>query len=139
MAFEAAPRRAVFCGRSEGSPPTGAVPRAASLYPVGPEDPNHDAAMRISGEAPGRRTQSHGRRKGHAITRDPATSNRSGTRLRLAERVPNVLVQLANHAHDAGRKATPSGGAPVVANCHRAIRSLRASATIMVLRVPRAV
>jgi hypothetical protein len=37
--------------------------------------------------------------------------------------------------HDAGCKTTPSGGSPVVTRRHSAISSLRASATIIVLRV----
>jgi hypothetical protein len=40
--------------------------------------------------------------------------------------------------HYAGRSTTPSGTTPSHARRHRAISSLRAKATIMVLRVPRA-
>ena len=40
--------------------------------------------------------------------------------------------------HCAGRRMTPSGTTPSRTSRHRAIRSLRAKATIMVLRVPRA-
>jgi len=39
--------------RSEGNSPSGAVHRAAYLYSVGSEDPNHDAIIRIDGEVPG--------------------------------------------------------------------------------------
>src|SRR5712675_2794652 len=42
----------------------------------GSKDPNHDAVMRIGGEAPRRRTHSFPRRKSHGTSRDPATSNR---------------------------------------------------------------
>jgi hypothetical protein len=38
-------------------------------------------------------------------------------------------------AHDAGRKTTPFGTSPVVTRRQRAMSSLRASATIIVLRV----
>jgi len=38
---------------SEGSLPLGAHLRATDLYSVGSFDPDHDAVMRISGEAPG--------------------------------------------------------------------------------------
>ena len=38
---------------------------------------------------------------------------------------------------DAGRKTTPSSGSPVVTKRQSAMTSLRASATIIVLRVPR--
>ena len=44
---------------SEGSPLSGAiVDRTTTLYPVGHKDPNHDARMRIGGEAPRRWTHS---------------------------------------------------------------------------------
>ena len=39
--------------RSEGSVPSGADHRATTLYSVGPQGPDHDAVMRIGGEAPG--------------------------------------------------------------------------------------
>src|SRR3954463_11473009 len=39
--------------RSEGSLPSGADHRATPLYAVGPQGPDHDAVMRIGGEAPG--------------------------------------------------------------------------------------
>src|SRR5262249_40132083 len=39
-------------------------------------------------------------------------------------------------SQDAGRKTTPSSGSPVVTKRHSAMTSLRASATIIVLRVP---
>src|SRR5689334_19454140 len=38
---------------SEGSSPLGAHLRAAHLYAAGSFDPDHDAVMRIGGEAPG--------------------------------------------------------------------------------------
>ncbi len=38
---------------SEGSSPLGAHLRATDLYAVGWFDPDHDAVMRIGGEAPG--------------------------------------------------------------------------------------
>ena len=42
----------------------------------------------------------------------------------------------AEPAHAAGRRTTPSGVSPVVTKRHSAMSSLRANATIMVLRVP---
>src|SRR3712207_8538571 len=42
----------------------------------GSHDPNHDAAMRIGGEAPGRRAHSAPRLGGHACARVAATSDR---------------------------------------------------------------
>src|SRR3954453_5496630 len=47
--------------RSEGSLPSGTDHRATTLYSVGPEGPDHDAVMRIGGEAPGRRAHSRKR------------------------------------------------------------------------------
>src|SRR3954454_10291346 len=47
--------------RSEGSLPSGADHRATPLYSVGPRGPDHDAVMRIGGEAPGRRAHSRKR------------------------------------------------------------------------------
>src|SRR5829696_10015753 len=49
--------------------------RATTLYSVGPQGPNHDAAMRISGEAPGRRVQSEQRLEGQPFVRRTATSD----------------------------------------------------------------
>ena len=42
-----------FCWGSEGSSPVGHVFVATDLYTVGSFDPDHDAVMRIGGEAPG--------------------------------------------------------------------------------------
>src|SRR6266550_3498074 len=50
----------------------------------------------------------------------------------------NCWVPSASSGHCAGRRMTPSGTTPSRTSRHRAIRSLRAKATIMVLRVPRA-
>src|SRR4051812_13278321 len=47
--------------QSEGSLPSGADHRATPLYAVGPQGPDHDAVMRIGGEAPGRRAHSQER------------------------------------------------------------------------------
>src|SRR5215203_402815 len=49
--------------------------RATTLYSVGPQGPDHDAAMRISGEAPGRRVQSEQRLEGQPFVRRTATSD----------------------------------------------------------------
>lgn len=68
--------------------------------------------------------------------RDPATSNCHRHPLALeAGRAETVGGFLCNFAHKAGRRAIPSGIAPSRTSRHRAISSLRASATIMVLRV----
>jgi hypothetical protein len=50
----------------------------------------------------------------------------------------NCQVSSTTSVHCAGRSTTPSGTTPSRTSRHKAIRSLRAKATIMVLRVPRA-
>ena len=62
--------------RSEGGLPSGADHRATTLYSVGPQGPDHDAVMRIGGEAPGRRAHSRKRCRHHARLRVTATSDR---------------------------------------------------------------
>ena len=62
--------------RSEGGLPSGADHRAATLYSVGPGGPDHDAVMRIGGEAPRRRTHSRNRCQHHGLLRVTATSDR---------------------------------------------------------------
>ena len=57
--------------RSEGSPLSGADQSRHNLVSGGPEDPNHDAAMRIGSEAPKRRTHSFPRHNSHGTNRDP--------------------------------------------------------------------
>src|SRR4051812_21992776 len=57
--------------------PSGAVHRATTLYSVGPRaGPDHDAVMRIGGEAPGRRAHSRKRYRHHGLLRVTATSDR---------------------------------------------------------------
>jgi hypothetical protein len=62
--------------RSEGSLPSRADHRATTLYSVGPQGPDHDAVMRIGGEAPGRRAHSRKRCQHHVMLRVTATSDR---------------------------------------------------------------
>ena len=62
--------------RSEGSLPSGTDHRATPLYSVGPRGPDHDAVMRIGGEAPGRRAHSRKRCQHHGLLRVTATSDR---------------------------------------------------------------
>ena len=61
-----------------------------------------------------------------------------GARHKCMDKAETVGVPSASCVHCAGRKTTPSGTTPCRTSRHRAIRSLRAKATIMVLRVPRA-
>ena len=53
--------------------------RATDLYAVGSFDPNHDAVVRIGGEAPGGGSILSGRHQCHVRIRRPATSDLSST------------------------------------------------------------
>ena len=123
--------------RSEGSLPSGASTRATNLYAAGHIlDLSHDAVMRIGGEAPRRRAHSNPRRNGHVQSRVAATSDRylwpgSSCRARLQKRSSLTC------RHATARRARLSGISPTVARRQSAIKILRASATIRVLRVPR--
>jgi len=70
----------------------------------------------------------------------PATSDRQfGSRAEKLARAPNGTDCYARSGEPfqaTGRKTTPSSGSPVVTKRQSAMTSLRASATIMVLRVP---
>ncbi len=112
--------------------PAGADHRATPLYSVGPQGPDHDAVMRIGGEAPG----------GGPILQDgvkpwPASGDRhlgssAETGAILFARLQKRVL-LSRHA---ARKTTPAGASPVVTMRHKAISSFLARATIRVLRVP---
>src|SRR5258708_6029035 len=97
--------------------------------------------MRIGGEAPGGGPILSVGIKCHVRIRLPATSDRQfGSRLKSQRERPNGAEWYARSGkpfQDAGRKATPSSGSPVVTKRQSAMTSLRASATIIVLRVPR--
>ena len=128
----------------------GAHLRATNLYAVGSVDPDHDAVMRIGvgllptgltrGEAPGGGPIVSVGIKCQVRIRHPATSDRQfGSRAEQPARAPNGAECYARSGkpfQDAGRKTTPSNGSPVVTKRQSAMISLRASATIMVLRVP---
>jgi hypothetical protein len=94
--------------------------------------------MRIGGEAPGWRTHSFSRHKGHRGPR--VTPPRMETGGLLSGQAECLEVYENRHpggwVHAAGRRTTPSGTMPVVVNRHKAISNLRASATIIGLRVP---
>jgi hypothetical protein len=63
-------------GWPEGSSPWRRWSSRRELVCGGSHDPNHDAAMRIGGEAPGRRAHSAPRLGGHTCARVTATSDR---------------------------------------------------------------
>ena len=126
--------------RIRGELAIGAHLRATDLYAVGSFDPDHDAVMRIGGEAPGGGPILSVGIKCQVRIRLPATSDRQfGSRAEKPARAPNGAECYARSGkpfQDAGRKTTPSNGSPVVTKRQSAMISLRASATIMVLRVP---
>ena len=100
-------------------------------------DQDHDAAVRISGEAPRRWAQSPMRRRSHVRGRVTTTSARrrppTAATLVGAETIGSYLPQAA------GRSTTPSSGLPLLTKRQSPINNLRARATIIVLRVvPRA-
>jgi hypothetical protein len=102
------------------------------------QDPNHDAVMRIGSEAPKRRTHSLLRRdkpwspSGHRHLEPSSATHHKWTGWGKTVGCFCVLRSLYGTQNDAvGHHALPH-------ERHRAIRSLRAKGTIMVLRVPRA-
>jgi hypothetical protein len=101
-------------------------------------DLNHDAPMRIGSEAPRRRTHSAQRHDSHGLRGTPPPRTVIGD-LSLwsgsSRNCQSVGDWRIGRGHQAGRIATPSGTTPSRTNRHRAISSLRARATIMVLRV----
>src|SRR5262245_55236390 len=126
--------------KSEGSPACGSTNiRATSLYSVG-EDPDHDAVMRIAAKAPRRRdpfcttASKPWFSPGHHHL-EPS----SATRRNMRDCAETVRCSLsASSLQCAGRRTTPSGTTPSRTRCHKAIRSLRAKATIIFLREVRA-
>jgi len=125
----------VLCQRrddTEGSSPSGAHVARRELVFGRPRRSHHDAVMRIGGEAPrGGPTLNRGAKA--IVQRRVAAA--SGRRLQVEHRRDARLQQLSI-GYAAGRSSRPAGISPVVANRHNTMRSLRASATIIVLRAP---
>ena len=122
-----------------GEPACGRDQSRHNLVSGRSKDPNHDAVMRIGSEAPKRRTHSSSRHESQGACRDSATSNRHRRPITSGRTAETVGVSSTSSVHCvAGRKTTPSGTTPSRTSRHRAISSLRAMATIMGLRVPRA-
>ena len=137
-------RESQFCEPDSTTIPRGArhqaqTSRRKTCIRLIREDRNHDAVVRIGGEAPRRRAHSKPRLEGHVQYRVAVTSARH-LRLgldRRANRRTSVVLGYRPASHCAvGRRSRPAGASPVVASRQSAMRSLRASATIMVLRVP---
>src|SRR5215831_9539733 len=89
--------------------------------------------MRIGGEAPGGGAHSLSRHQSQFESQLPATSDRQ---FGSAPNSSVVMLVPVNPFQPAGRKTTPSSVSPVVTKRQSAMSSLRASATIIVLRVP---
>src|SRR6266481_4590308 len=126
--------------RIRGELAIGAHLRATDLYAVGSFDPDHDAVMRIGGEAPGggpilsvgiSARFEYGFPPPRIVNSAVVLKSQRERRMVLS----GMLVPVSPF-QDAGRKMTPSSGSPTVTKRHSAMTSLRASATIMVLRVP---
>jgi hypothetical protein len=113
--------------------------RATTLYPAGPQ-----TLTMMQSCASAAKLRSGGPilpigMKAKGQCRDSATSNRHRRpRHKRTDKAETVGVPSASSVHCAGRKTTPSGTTPSRTSRHRAIRILRARATIMGLRVPRA-
>src|SRR6266545_2981024 len=123
-----------------GEPAFGArFNRATTLYPVGPRTRTmmqscaSAAKLRSGGPILPFGIDSQGNTSGLRHL-EPSSATRH-QRTDLAE---TVGCHSVTSVHCAGRRATPSGTTPSRTRRHRAISSLRAKATIMVLRVPRA-
>ena len=120
---------------------------AATLYSGAPllRVGDHDAVMRIGGEAPKGGPILQQRHNGQGRVRDTAASDRHRQHLaRWADATERGYLLassfsswFAQPATGAGCNRMPSGTVPVVTNSKNATRSLRASATIMTLRVSR--
>src|SRR5437867_12066591 len=122
------------CLRIRGELAIGAHLRATDLYAVGSFDPDHDAVMRIGGEAPGGGPILSVGIRCQVRIRLPATSDRQfGSRAENPARASNGAECYARSGkpfQDAGRKTTPSRGSPVVTKRQSAMISLRASAVL---------
>jgi len=130
----------VYLLRIRGELAIGAHLRATDLYTVGSFDPDHDAVMRIGGEAPGGGPiLSVGISARFEYGCPPPRIVNSTVVLKASASAENGAEWCARSGkpfQDAGRKMTPSSGSPVVTKRQSAMINLRASATIMVLRVP---
>jgi hypothetical protein len=110
--------------------------RAANLYSVDLRGSDHDAVMRIGSEAPRRRAHSKPRLKDHsAISGCHHLGSSFAAQPYIEAELQDALLGL-HLCQTAGRSRRPADASPVVTSRHSAMRSLRASATIMVLCAP---
>src|SRR5882724_2050222 len=135
-------RRHAGCDRDDdqrGARFRARISRAATLYSVGPRTRTmmqsyaSAAKLRSGGPILPFGIESQGNTSGFRHL-EPS----SATRHQWTDRAETVGCPSVISVHYAGRRTTPSGTTPSRTRRHRAISSLRAKATIMVLRVPRA-
>src|SRR5438270_8743498 len=122
--------------RIRGELAIGAHLRATDLYTVGPFDPDHDAVMRIGGEAPGGGSiLSVGiiARFEYGVPPPRIVNSAIVLKSQREHRMVPSVARPVRAFQSAGRKTTPSSGSPVVTKRQSAMISLRASATIMAL------
>src|SRR5260370_9291759 len=131
---KAAASDGVFLRRIRGELAIGVPLRATNLYAVGSFDPDYEAVMRIGGEAPGGGPiLSVGISAMFEYGFPPPRIVNSAVREKPA-RTPSRQGLLG--LQPAGRRMTPSNVSPVVTKRQSAMTSLRATATIIVFRVP---
>src|SRR5437879_1558714 len=104
--------------------------RVTDLYAVGSVNPDHDAVMRIGGEAPGGGPILSVGIKCQVRIRLPTTSDRQfGSRAESSASAENGAKWVCSFGsssfQEAGRKTTPSSGSPVVTKRQSAMISLR--------------
>ena len=102
-------------------------------------DPDHDAVVRIGGEVPGGGPFSRSASSAMFEYGFPPPRIVNSAVRRKPSTTPNGAEWSARSGkpfQPAGRKTTPSSVSPVVTKRQSAMSSLRASATIIVLRVP---
>lgn len=123
--------------RSEEELAFGREARAATLYLVESVwDPDHEAVIRFGGEAPRRRAHSRYAIEAMAVFGSPPPRIGIGSWSPTCDGTANraVSVPLRRGLQTAGdRRATPAGISPIVTMRHNAMRSFRASATIIVV------
>src|SRR3984893_69187 len=122
-----------------GEPAFGArFNRATTLYPVGPRTRTMMQSCASAAKLRSRGPLLPFGIEAKETRRDPTTSNHHRRPSQADGHSRNCRVSSVTSAHDTGRRTTPYGTPPSRTSRHRAIRSLRATATIMVLRAPRA-
>jgi hypothetical protein len=99
---------------------------------------HHDAVIRIGGELRGGGSTLHSGSRAMVFVGSPPPRMSSADPARDRQTVVLLSDPFSSQSsvYDAGRRTMPSDSSPVVARCQSAMSSLRANATIIVLRVP---